>query len=190
MAKFSDLIEGTLARKTVTIEIDGKPILIDVRPLTPFEHGQVLASARAEAKAAGVESPEDGEPIYDLSVEIHTLVIGLVDSDSSKSDPQPYFDKGASQIRGSKIFTRDAIAYLYTLWEQWNDDCSIQKAFIDEAALTRVIEEASVGNSLPFFALRPGVRWISMRTLAARFIDLQKLKSPISSISSAKLQSK
>ena len=183
MAKFSDLIEGTLARKTETADIGGAPRTFDVRPLTPFEHASVLTSARADAKEAGVDSPDDGEPIYELAREIHTLAFGVMDTDAPDS---PFFDGGAEQIRASKLLTRDAIAFIYSLWERWDDECSIRKGFLTEADLTRVIEEASVGNAGPFFALRPGAQWSCMRITAARLLDSRKIKSSFSSPSPVK----
>ncbi len=173
MAKFSTLIDGTLARKTETADIGGALRTFDVRPLTPFEHASVLTAARADAKEAGVESPEDGEPIYELAREIHTLAFGVMDTDAPDS---PFFDGGAAQIRASKFLTRDAIAFLYALWERWDDECSIRKGHLTNADVMAIVKEASVGNAGPFFALRPGAQWSCMRITAALLVDSQKPK--------------
>lgn len=189
MAKFSDIIDGTLARKRETAEIGGAPREFDVRPLAPFEAAAVLSSARADAIAAGVESPEDGEPIYELAREIHTLAFGVVDADSPHHAPAPFFDGGAAQIRASKFLTRDAISFLYALWERHDEACSLRKGIITEADVARIVEEASVGNGLPFFGLGPGAQWSCFRITAAQLVASRKLKLRSSSTSPEKAES-
>jgi len=180
MAKFSDLVAGSRALSDPeTVEIaPGVSITFCCRVLTPFEAISMLSSARADAKAAGVDEPEAGEPIYEAARAKHTIALGLVDPDSTKDeDPKPFFDGGLKQIEHSKKLTNDVIAYLFELWEHWNESVSLQKTMLDEKTFARIMEEAAVGNARPFFALRPGVRWNFTRTLAARHVNLLKSRS-------------
>lgn len=178
MAKFSELVAGTRALSDPeTVEIaPGVSITVRFRPLAPFESSAVLSAALADAKAAGVSDPEAGEPIYEASRAIHSIALGLCDAESPK-DPKPYFDGGAEQIKQSRLLTLDVVAYLFELWQQWSDSCSLQKSTLDEMTFARIMEEAAVGNARPFFALRPGARWNFTRSLAVRHVSSLRARS-------------
>jgi hypothetical protein len=178
--KFSDIAAGTRALSDAkTVEIaPGVTITVKFRRLAPFESGQVLSAARADAKAAGVESPEPGDEIYERERAVHTLAYGVVDPDDKSETPTPFFDGGPEQIRHHKLMTDDVIEYLYELWELWADSVSLQKMMLDETAFARVMEEAAVGNARPFLELRRGQQWNCIRTMAARHLSLLRLRSP------------
>lgn len=179
MPKFSDIVEGTRQlSEPETVEISPDvSITFRMRALAPFESIAVLSSARAEATAQGVDDPDAGDPIYEAAREIHTLAFGLVDVDSPKDDPKPFFDGGAAQIKGAKILTTDVIAYLFALWEHWYETVSLQKSELSEVEFGRVMQEVAVDNARPFLRLRRGTQWSFTRTLAAQHLTLLRSKS-------------
>lgn len=180
MPKFSDIVGGTHAFSDVQkVEIAPGVELppFRMRALAPFETIAVLSSARADAKAAGVDDPDAGEPIYEAAREIHTLAYALVDDDSKLDAPSQYFERGAETIRASRLLTMDAIAYLFALWEHWYETVSLQKSELSEVEFGRIMQEAAVGNARPFLEKRRGTQWSFTRTLAARHLTLLRSKS-------------
>lgn len=178
--KFSAVQKGT--REEVPVEIpgatsDGKPVVAFVRPLTEFEEEAVLASALADAKAAGVEDPKRGVELYDAAVMVHTVVAGLVDPDSPKEDRAAFFDGGAEQLR--KNFGSDEIGYMFERHEAHQDACSpsIRKVTPEQLfELTAAIARSDSDG--PFVGLRPALRCRWARTTARQLMDSLAGKSP------------
>lgn len=192
MSKFSAIVQGSRARKTIVLPLAGAvPDLetggwsgptdqLDVRALDPFEEDEILANARKHATEKGVEDPVDGDPIYDRAKLVWTLVYACVDTASPPDAPQPYFD-GFDQIVHSKILTRDHLAYLAEHQELVQDEAAPRaKDYTPNQFMAMVVLTAG-GNKLPFVQLRPGARWSCFRTLAAAQLDLLTLKSRIGS---------
>lgn len=179
--KFSQIIRGTRARKTVTIEgIDtpeGAPIPIDVRPLNGLEQAETLAKARAFAESRGVKEPRDGEPIYDLGKQVYTLLLACLDHESPGDAPRPFFASADEILEG---LDRDRRSYLYELQEMWEDECAPRPSSMeskDFLAWCMEVCSAPEGDDGPFVRLRPVLRWSCVRTLAAIHVLSQTHKS-------------
>lgn len=179
--KFANIVRGTRARKTVTIEgiedEEGKPIPIDVRPLNGVEQAEVLAKARAFAEGKGVKDPKDGEPIYELGKQTYTLLLGCVDHDSPADKPAPFFASADEILAG---LDRDRRSYLYELQESWEDQCAPRPSEMQAKDFMQWCMDvcaASEGDDGPFVRLRPVLRWSCVRTLAAIHVLSQTHKS-------------
>ena len=148
---------------------------VGLRVMTGLEIAQVLREARKTAKDAGVENPQQGDPIYDLAVAVHTLAVSCVDPDAPT---EPFFDGGPQQILESPHLGRDGIVYLHELQENWQELCSPQAHRIDVEELDAMLDELAGPEGWHFFVtLRPGMRWSFMRTMAALLVSYRTWKS-------------
>lgn len=169
--RFGQIVRGTRARRAVTIEglndTEGNPAPIDVRPLNGTEQAEVLAKARAFALAQGVKEPRDGEPLYELGRQVHTLLLACIDHDSPADAPRPFFASAEEILEG---LDRDRRSYLFEHQESWEDACAPRPSRMDQEDFLRWCSEicaADEGDDVPFVRLRPVLRWSCMRTLAA-----------------------
>lgn len=168
MATFSEITSGVFARRTVHMDIAGQRRAIDVRVLGPDEEALVLEKARAFARERGVESPVDGDPLYDYGVWIHTCALGCVDSESPNDAPRPFF-QSVQEILASKRLTRSHIAYLHEMQSIWQDENSPYQRNLADADLVDRLEKIASGDIGPFAELPPVTRWLLVRTMAAEW---------------------
>jgi hypothetical protein len=152
------------------------PVLVDLIVLTGDETTRVLAQARADAIGNGVSDPKDGEPLYDLAVMVHTLLLSVVDHDSAPGEERPFFDS-AEQIR--KHLDGQRIGYLYALQEVWQDECAPQRIDLSEQEMLEWVLELAESEDpqVPFGRLRPASRWIYMRSLARLLVSSRDFRS-------------
>ena len=157
---------------------DEPTALVALVVLTGEEDDEVLANARAHAMSRGVADPKPNDPIFDLAVMVHTLLLGCVDPDSPSSAPAPFF-ASADQIR--KNLSRDQIIHLHAQHEFFQDECSPRaKRFENEhqyyAWVLGVAESESPSDF--FERTGPALLWSSVRTLAKQHVLLLTDKSP------------
>lgn len=198
MATFGQLAKGTRARKTIKLGLgrarinaetgewetaEGGVIAeLDIRPLNPIETSTVVEKARAFAISKGVADPHDGDELYDDAKILHTLVLACLDKD--KADPTPFFEGGFEQLHGTELLLPDHIGYLYEHQQLWQDECSPRFTRQTPGQFMAAVVSMAGGDASFFVGARPGMRWDSMRTLAAAYLNLMTLTSPSTSDSS------
>lgn len=167
-----------------SVAVDHDHVSVDVRVLNGDEEATALRRARDWAIAQGIEKPAAGEPLYDLAVMVETLALACVDVDSPESEPVPFFES-AEQIR--KYLDRERIAFLFSHYEVWQDECSPQVSKLGMDRFYDVVLQAanSADPSDPFVRLRPGTAAICFRTMASLLVRSQALKSSPGSSSEA-----
>lgn len=182
MATFDEVAAGIEARHTFEFPLPGakadaetgawtgRTQTVDVRPLTPGEELAVIGAAIRDAKAAGVADPAEGDAAYDLALRIHTIAVGLVDVDSPKDAPAPYFPGGAEQIRRVRGVTRDHIAYAYEKHQAWQDECSPSLRNMTQTQYLQAVTKSAGGDIGPFLQMSPGTRWAFLRSMAAQLV--------------------
>lgn len=177
---------GATESGSATPEASDAPVLVDLVVLTGVEETEALKLARAYAVTQGIADPKPNEPIYDLAVMVHTLVIGCVDHDSPSSAPLPFFANPEQLLQG---MSRDQITYLYALHEHWQDDCSPQaKDLSEEEFYGWLVGVAESESPSDFFAKsRPRMLSDCMRTLAKLSLISRLLKSEAGSTSEASI---
>ena len=155
-------------------------ILVGVRVLSGLEIAGVLEDARKFAKARGVDDPKEGNPLYDLGVSVHTLAVAYIDPDATdpESPAARFFDGGVQQILDDPNLGRDGIIYLHEQQETWQDLCSPQASKVDAGTFDAVLTDLAGEGGFSFFCqLRPGLRWVYMRSMASLLVSLQTAKS-------------
>lgn len=190
MATFGSIAKGTRARKRVklplagarcnaeTFEFEGDVVEVDLRALTPAEQSEVFSKARAFAIASSkVENPEDGDPLYDQAIILHTLVIACVDKDSPEDAPRPFFDGGFDQLHSTEQLSGDHIAYLYEQQKLWEDEVSPRLMHLTEAQFMAGVLLTASGDQRFFSNARRGTQWSLLRGAAARLVTLLAEKS-------------
>ena len=138
--KFKDIQQGTQAREPIELEIAGAKVTVDMRKLSIGERDTVLREARAAARMRNVENPRDGDALYDLQIKVRTLAIALVDPESAKEKPEPYFES-ADQILTSPILGDDVIEYAFARWEHFADANGFYKKRMSIADITEMLKE-------------------------------------------------
>lgn len=167
----------------------GSLVQIDLRPLTSGEQTEVLARARADAVAKGVPDPKADNPIYGLCEQEHTLLLCCVDPDSPENAPRPLF-ASIDEIRGDPQLGQDRIAYLFELWQRYQDECSprYRRMALDEILATMLLlagEEEDEARRF-FESLGPALQWTCTRTLAVQWRISSTARSLSGSLSASK----
>lgn len=186
MARFSQIIGGTRSEQVVELPPpDGveanaaAPLRCALRPLSGTEEASALAAAREFAKSKGVERPAPGEPLYDLALMAHTIVLGTVDIDSSIEARSPFFDGGAEQLMAH--YGREAIAYIYERHQLWQDQCAPGIKTLSGPEFmegTLILGGDDEEAAFRFFCRsRPVLRWIYARSMARTLVGSPSLKS-------------
>ncbi len=193
MPTFGQLAKGKRARKTFDFPMpgtkvnfetggfEGETIKVDVRPLSEPELFEVLDKSRAFAKARGVEQPEEGDPIYDEAIKLHTVALACIDSDSLVDAPAQFFDGGVSQILENDTLQREHIAFLYEQARLWQEECSPTRRNMTRTEYTAALVRTAGGDMTDFLGMSPGQRWSFMRSMAAEQLILLARKSTSSS---------
>jgi hypothetical protein len=196
MPKFSDVVAGVRARKPIILPLPGAQVDAStgewLGPVSPLDvivlredqyTDVVLKEALAFARKRGLETPEDGDPLYERGKMVHTLAITCIDRDSPKDNPQAFFDGGWEQIHKSEMMTPEVIGYLYLQQQLWQDEVSpLIKGLTPPEFLAAAIKTA--GGDMSFFVnSRPGVLWSFARTLASQLLSSLTHSSPSSPLS-------
>lgn len=183
MARFAQIVRGTLARTPVTLTFGEASVVVDVRPLLVHEEIDALARARAHAQAKGLADPKEGEPVYDLAVMAHVAVLAAVDHDSPADAPVPFFDS----VDQALSLDRDRLHLLYESQTEWQQQCSPRKTTMtpeEYAGLVFALAGGSEGAD-PFFNRLPRALLVScMRTMAAQLLNSPTPSSPSTSSAS------
>lgn len=145
---------------------------VGLRVLTGTELRLVAEKAREFAKQPDKVNEDD--PLYALGKSVYTLAVACVDPSSDPASPTPFFgepgdvESAAREILDSVNLGRDGITYLAEAHEIWQDLCNPQALRVSGQRLGEIIGEiAADPDYRRFLALRPGMRWILLRTTAA-----------------------
>lgn len=186
MAKFSAVIKGTLARESVRCTtVHGAEFACDVRAFNGVDDAAVLESARAFAIEHGVESPKDGDPLYEQGKWVHTILRACVDPDSPAGASAAYFDGGAKDILDN--FDRDRMAYLVERQAKLQDSISLgPKTMSPAECIAAAIQMAGSqeADELPFERWRWSMQRAYLRFTADLLLISLGTKSPPTSPSS------
>lgn len=151
-------------------------ILVDLRVLTGTEESQVLEKAREHAIKGGIETPKDGDQLYELGKMVWTIALGIIDHDSPEDSPKPFFDGGAQQVLDE--VDGDRIAFLYGRWESWQGQVSPQLGTLSgEEFFSQLVKVTVSDDDLPFSQLRRVTQWILCRTMGALLLSSPEAKS-------------
>ncbi|MGN6103716.1 MAG: hypothetical protein ACTHU0_01300 [Kofleriaceae bacterium] len=181
MMKFSNVAQGTRARKRVVISEpagpNGEPFIeCDVVPLKAGDDAKVFEEARKFAAARGVADPKPGQEIYELGLWVHTIARSCLDCTVTDRQ-EPYFDGGVEQIlHPDQGLMREQIAYLFEQQQAWQNECCPRQLSMNSIELLQFImqhAEAPDGQDLPF------ERWprLTQRTYV-RIISAEAMNSP------------
>jgi hypothetical protein len=178
--KFSNVVLGTRAEKSIEMEIRGVVFPFALRPLTGTEEGDALARATeyaTEKKAAKVES---GNPLFDLALMLESLAIACVDVDSPKDARAPCFSS-AREI--ADALDGEQIAWLYARYEIWQAECSPSKRARTGADLVKLlVDVVEADDDLPFSQARPGDVWNLLRFTGRLVLSSPELRSQATSL--------
>jgi hypothetical protein len=183
--RFSDILKGTRARKTIEVDFghpDG-PVPVDIRKLTPPESVHVLEASRAFAKSKGVEDPSDGDALYDFAFRVHTIALACVETGSPENEPKPFFES-AKQILESRLISDDVVEYIFAHWELHVDETSLQRRQLTTPEILRLVASLGGGDIVPFIKLSPGQQVALASFMAGRLLSSSPSSSPSTSPSS------
>lgn len=156
--KFSSLLKGKRAERLIELPGFESPVPLLLRPLTAQEEADVLRSAFEFAQQKGNDKPTAGDPLFDMWIMAHTLVIACLDVDSPEDARAPFFDGGVKQVL--EELSRESIVHLYERQELWQDECSPYLRRMTSAEfIEKVVEVANAADDGPFIRLSPATRW-------------------------------
>lgn len=179
--KASAILAGVRGDSPGQLVHNGQEIAVAIRCLDTIEASAVREKARAYAVEKGVAEPADGEPIYDMAVMAHTLLIAVLDAESPADNREPFF-VSFDEVRAR---TPEQIAHLYEQQRRVQElaDPKVHGLKPEELMATAfAIGTASEVESARFFSrLGPATQWRSMRFMASLLHERQMLKWPRSS---------
>jgi hypothetical protein len=156
---------------------------VGLRVLTGTELKIIAAKAR-EFSGQTPDKVNEEDPLYALGKSAYTLALACVDPNSDPVNPTPFFgepgdvDGAAREILDSVNLGRDGITYLAEAHELWQDLCNPQALRITGQRMSEVIGQIAADPDFrSFLALRPGMRWLLLRTMAALLVNLQSSSS-------------
>ena len=148
-------------------------VKVGLRVLLGDEYATILERAVAFATARGSKDPRPGDALYDYGEIIHRVALAAVDPDSDPKAPEPFF-ASVEEILTSPHLGRDGIMLLAEQQETWQDLCSPQALSLNPGEMLDLIGKAAAASTPDFFErLRPGMRWILLRTMAALLSNSQ-----------------
>lgn len=169
----------SLAPVPVELPLHGaEPLRFALRVLRESDDIAALSWARAYATRMGIASAGEDEPIYSKALMAARLARACLTEDSDAKTQTPFF-ASADAILDAEALAGDRLAYVYELYEIHRDLVSPMAKTIGVHKLLDLAKEMveSKGPG-PFVALRPGLRWIFVRTLAATLMTFWTSKSP------------
>ncbi len=174
MPKLSQIVQGTRARKVVpTTLLDGGEANVSLRPLAGIDDAAVLERAREFAVSRGVKDPKPGDSLYELGLQVHTLLEATLDVDSDA----PFFDGGADQLLAN--MDSDRIALLFERQRHLQDEISPRKGSMSESEFwTKIVQVAgSEDRDESFFwQLKPGLQKDFLHSMAKLLLSSLGLK--------------
>lgn len=176
--KFASVHRGKRAERAVEMLLeDGATFKTLVRPLDGNEESLVLERAYAYAKKKGIDSPKEGDPVYDLGFMAEAVAVGCVDPDSPENARAPSFEGGVAEVHS---LSREQIAFLYEHLELWQDECSPQRKKLSQHELFEALTRcAEAEDDLPLLQWGPALRMNLLR-ISAR-LSLNSLAAKLSS---------
>lgn len=162
------------------------PPEVGLLPLEPGDRGIVMERGREYARSHGLDSPSEGDDLYEYGKAIHTCLRGVVDPESDPSSPEPFFDGGIEQLLRLRELGRDGILVLAEMHDAFTSEISGQVHHLTDERYQEVLEEVTGPSGFPFWcSLRPGAQWSFMRTTAFQLRGCLKLRSSGGSSSDA-----
>lgn len=154
-------------------------MLVDLRPLTVAEHLECVSAAAARARAAGIMDPGDGDEIYDVALQIETILRATVDHDAPADAKEPArFFESYEQIAEDEGIQREHIAYLHEQQALWQAECSPRASVMPAEAVEAEIVRAASGDARAFLAWSPALRWSFLRSTAVLALSSLTGRSP------------
>ena len=182
MARYADLKKGQAARCPFEFPLpDGTMAQVLLRGIFGENEDKVLVGARAFAIARGIPEPMDGDPLYERGLMLHTVLLGVLDKDSSAAEPVTFFSS-IEEINDPKDgLDKDRLALLYEAQQAWQDSIAPRPKSMDALEFANQVVAHALApedaKELPFEQWRPVLRRSFVRTMARLVYSLQELKS-------------
>ncbi len=184
MAKWQTIARGTRARKSFDVILqsedpkeDARTLKVDLVALDGEEEALVLQRAREFAAARGSLDPKDGDPLYELGHQVHTLALAVLDPDViDKRDP---VFASAEEVLKAHELGRDGIMYLYRAQKAWQAMSAPGRKIGESPTdyIERVSMIAGAKDADFFWQLAPVARESYLLFTAQMLLDLLTVKS-------------
>ncbi len=165
------------AQKVVPIRITGcdEEFQVGIRFLSPAERAGVIRRAKESAAANGVEKWDENDPACVLELWIETVAACTYDVDSGELlEPWTTPD----DLRKHSSIGQDNLAYLYEVFERFEQECSVRVAHdIGAAEFMTFCLECAEGGTDFLDRYRPGTLASLTHTMAVQYLRLLQSKS-------------
>jgi len=175
--KFSQVVLGKRAERTITFEFRGVRHNALVRPLDAIEEGLTLSRATAYAQEHKAIESKPGNPLWDLGLMANIVALAYLDPESPENAREHYFDSVAQVMS----LDGELLQHLHARQEIWQQECSPTKATLHGGelinALVKIVEDDSDASFLEY---RPFIQLSLLRTTAALCLSLPEARSRLS----------
>lgn len=173
----ADRAERAAAHPEQAAPEDSPAIKVGLRVLSGVEAAEVLQKSRAFAIARGIAAPTEGDRLYDLAIQAHTLALACVDVDSPEKAREPFFDGGPDQIL--RELDVDRIAYIFERQMIWQDECSPSALKLStKDAYAHITRTVVSSDDLPFSQMSRGLQWTLFRFMGSQLLNYLADKWP------------
>lgn len=173
--KFSAIPKGKRAERRASFpypneagEIVDRPFI--VVPLSVGEEAEVFSFADTYAKAHGLKTPQQTDPLYHVGVQLKTVQLSAFDPDSAEGARERMF---ASTEEIESRLDRETLTYVYVICDEWQDTCSPSiRKITDDAMLEGIRILGAGGADADAFldSLGPALRRIYMLCMARQCV--------------------
>lgn len=169
--RLDDLSSPVRPRHPITVTLNGKDILVDVRILTPTESATALEKAYEYAVARGVKEPTDVDELYELGKQAATLALACVDHEAAADDPNPRkFFSNFQQVLDHPLMSREIIALMHANYVAYEEQASMRILRMSDSEFLTTCKRLWGGDHGPFCSMRPGMQLSFTRTLAGLYL--------------------
>jgi len=174
MPTFDSVVAGTeqySAPREVELRNEIR-VRVAYRPLSSAEDAEAETFGKSYAKGLGYPGDADLEERGRLAKRV---VLSFVDPDNTSA---PFFPMGAEAILKDRRIGAERIVYLNELQEHYEDQCVPSRLRLSDGEFhTQLRAIAGADSPDPFVDMRPGLRWIFVRTTARLLVDFLRLSS-------------
>ena len=177
MAKFSDIVKGTRARKTGVecTTLSGVPFTFDIRVLSGQEEAAVVAAAGKRAKELGGEAVET-DLNFQFESAVQYVAVAATDPESPEGAPVAFF---ASPDEVRSELDRERIVYIAEVARRFQESVSPRQHELSELDYVHTLYSFAEGamKDNPFFRWPQSTQNRWLHTFAKDHVTLLELKS-------------
>ncbi len=178
MAKFGAMQLGRAPTKRVAFPLGSSEVVVGLRVLSTRERTAVYQAAKAAAKAAGVETWDENDPVCALELYVETIAAAAFDIED-EDERAPFAT--AEELRESSAIGQEVMLFLYQAYEALEQTSGPRLHELAPKQLYDLMWSLVNRDFDPLSRLPLATQWNCMHSMAVLALNLSHEKSSSSS---------